>query len=503
MDSKKQRFSGVLLHPTSLYTPYGIGDFGPAAYGFVRSLTHVGVKLWQVLPLGPTGYGNSPYAARSSFAGNELMISPELLVREGWLSALDIEQHPSFPDGKVDYNAVIRWKLPLLKRAAKEFLTTDSVQEDFGRFCEENSDWLDDYALFMVEYEQYQDARWFSHWDPKVAHRDPVALAHIEEEHTEEIEVWKALQYLYERQWLSLKRFANEAGVEIIGDIPIFVASDSADTWSHIDLFQTDANGRYRKVSGVPPDRFCATGQLWGNPIYDWEKMKKNGYAWWIRRLKRLASHTDYIRIDHFRGFESYWSVPAGDKTAEHGVWVKGPGQSFFDAVRAQLPNLKIIAEDLGFMTPEVEKLRDDNDYPGMRIATFGFNRKPDGTFDAEDTFLPHNYGYRAVVYPGTHDNDTIKGWFDKLGKEDQSMVMGYLGCAAEEVPHALVRALMASHAEFAIFQLQDILGLGSEARMNTPSTCGDQNWSWQLGEKDNIEPPLQWFHQLVKWYGR
>jgi 4-alpha-glucanotransferase len=503
MDSRQERFAGVLLHPSSLYTPYGIGDFGPAAYGFVRNLSRAGVKLWQVLPLGPTGYGNSPYAERSTFAGNELFISPEILVKEGWLSPLELEHHPSFPCGKVDYESVIGWKLPLLKRAARNFLTTDSVQEDFCRFCEENSDWLDDYALFMVLYETYHDARWFCQWDKDVARRDSVALAHVQETHSEEIETWKALQYFFERQLLSLKRFANASGVAIIGDIPIFVASDSADTWSHISLFQTDANGRYSQVSGVPPDCFCSTGQLWGNPVYDWDKMRGNRYAWWMKRLKRLSTHADYVRIDHFRGFEAYWSVPAGEKTAEHGTWVKGPGQEFFDELKRQLPALRIIAEDLGFVTPEVERLRDANGFPGMRIATFGFNRNDDGSFDAHDTFLPHNYAYNTVVYPGTHDNETIRGWFGNRDAKDKKIVTDYLDCTDIDVPKALIRSLLASHARYAIFQMQDILGLGNEARMNTPSTCSRQNWSWQMTEQTKTEPAIRWFGDMITLYGR
>jgi len=503
MDTQDSRMTGVLLHPTCLYTPYGIGDFGPAAYGFVRSLARSGVKLWQILPLGPTGYGNSPYAERSTFAGNELLISPEMLVREGWLSPFDLDRKPAFPAGKVDYQAVINWKIPLLKRAAKEFLTTDSVQEGFNTFCEENSYWLDDYALFMVLYGQYKDARWNSHWEKQVSHHDPIALAHIAEEHSEEIEVWKALQYFFERQWLSLKHFANDAGVSIIGDVPIFVAGDSADTWSNLGLFQIDGNGSYSRVSGVPPDCFCATGQLWGNPVYDWDKMKKDGYAWWMKRLKRLASRNDYIRIDHFRGFESYWSIPAGNPTAEHGVWVKGPGQEFFDMVKKQFPNLKIIAEDLGFMTPAVDKLRDDNGFPGMRIGIFGFNRAQDGTFDAKDTNLPHNYPYQAVVYPGTHDNEPINGWFSHRSEEDKRLVTDYLDCKQENVPWSLIRCMIASHARYAIFQMQDILNLGDEARMNTPSTCGDQNWSWQLKKEDDIEPSMQKLKKLITLYGR
>ncbi|MFA6844319.1 MAG: 4-alpha-glucanotransferase [Sphaerochaetaceae bacterium] len=503
MDSKDVRCCGVLLHPTSLYSPYGIGDLGPACYDFIDALYNAEVRLWQILPLGPTGYGNSPYSARSAFAGNELLLSPILLVENGYLAEKDLSSSPRFPSSKIDFDAVKQWKIPLLKKAANNFLSKSQEKQQFTSFCQENQYWLDDYALFMVLYEKYQDARWSSCWDRDVAKREKKTIARISMEKKQEILEWKTLQFFFDQQWKQVKRYANARDIKIIGDIPIFVAADSVDTWSNLSLFKTDKEGHYTEVSGVPPDNFCTTGQLWGNPVYDWKAMRKSSYSWWIRRLERLRHQTDIIRIDHFRGFESYWSVPAKDTTAEHGVWVKAPGHEFFHEVRKQLGDVDILAEDLGFVTKEVEQLRDENNFPGMRIAQFGFNLSDKGILDSLDTFLPHNYQYNCVAYTGTHDNETTQGWFDHQSPEGKKAICSYLACTSENVVWSLIRAVMASHAHYAIFPLQDILGLGNQARMNTPSTCSRENWSWQLEEKTQLRDPLEKLRELVLLYGR
>jgi 4-alpha-glucanotransferase len=488
MYSTEMRYCGLLLHPTSLPGPYGIGDLGPGACRFVDFLEQCGVSLWQILPLGPTGFGNSPYAARSSFAGNELLLSPELLAREGWLSEEEIAGLSGMAPGRVDYGLVEERKLPLLKRAADRCIAVlesrPSLADAFRAFCKEEAHWLDDYALFMCIYEQYRDARWQSLWDTKLARRDPVALRGIGAEKAREIIRWKMLQFFFENQWNALHAYAFARGIRIVGDIPIFVAPDSVDAWTNIDLFQTDGEGRYLAVSGVPPDYFSATGQLWGNPVYDWDAMRKDGYRWWKRRIGRLLRQVDIFRIDHFRGFDAYWAVPGGDPTAEHGRWVSAPGQEFFTALREEFGPLPVFAEDLGFMTDGVKRLRDEQGFPGMKVCQFGFEDMKEGKLDTRHLFLPHNYPYHCVAYSGTHDNDTIAGWFGALSPADKKTVAAYFNCTGDTLAWAMIRAVMASRAEYAIFPFQDLLGLGAEARMNTPATCGPENWSWRLREE-------------------
>jgi 4-alpha-glucanotransferase len=481
MYSRKKRCCGVLLHPSSLPGPWGIGDLGSGARSFVDFLTEAAVNLWQILPLGPTGYGNSPYAARSAFAGNEMLLSPEILMREGWLREGECSPLRSLPASRVDYGVLEEQKLPLLLLAAERRLGVSGGGEDFRSFCEEEAPWLDDYALFMVIYEQYRDARWFSLWDRDLAERKPAALERVRRDRAEKILQWKMLQFFFKNQWDALRNYANERGIRIIGDIPIFVAPDSVDTWSNIGLFQLDAAGRYRAVSGVPPDYFSATGQLWGNPVYDWEIMKRDGYRWWKTRIRSLLRQTDIFRIDHFRGFDAYWSVPAGNTTAEQGVWEPGPGEDFFKSLRAEFGELPIIAEDLGFLTDSVIRLRESTGFPGMKVCQFGFEDMRDGKLDTHHLFLPHNYEYHCVAYSGTHDNDTVAGWFKALGAADKKTVCAYFNDDGTDIPWAMIRAIAASAAEYAVFPMQDLLGLGSECRMNTPSTCGNQNWSWRL----------------------
>jgi 4-alpha-glucanotransferase len=489
------RYCGILLHPTSLPGPYGIGDLGSAAYRFADFLADAKVSLWQILPLGPTGYGNSPYAARSSFAGNEYLISPELLIHEGWLEADDgqtgTHSEPSdrqaavYRSGPIDYGQIEREKLPLLHHAAENCLNrlerTPALAASFEAFCAEEDFWLDDYALFMTLYERRRDSRWHTVWDKDLGARESSALEKIRRDHAKRIRQWKMLQYFFFKQWNSLHDYVRSKGIKIIGDIPIFVAPDSVDAWANLELFKTKSDGSYSTVSGVPPDYFSATGQLWGNPVYDWEKLKQTDYAWWKLRIRALLKQTDIFRIDHFRGFDTYWSVPAEDTTAEHGVWEKGPGMDFFTSLRAEFGALPIIAEDLGFLTESVIRLRDESGFPGMKVCQFGFEDMKDGGLDSRHLFLPHNYPYHCVAYTGTHDNNTTAGWFNALGNADRHKVCEYFNCEGGDIAWAMIRAVTASYAEYAIFPMQDILGLGEDCRMNLPSTCRSENWSWRL----------------------
>ncbi|MDR2050051.1 MAG: 4-alpha-glucanotransferase, partial [Treponema sp.] len=463
----RPRHAGLLFHISSLPGPFGIGDLGKEARAFADFLAETGCGLWQILPLGPTGFGNSPYAARSSFAGNELFISPELLAEEGWLKEDGLEAlKAAFASGgsaagaSVDYGLVEAKKLPLLKKAAAAFLGgPPSAREEYAAFCGRERFWLDDYALFRVLCEKYRDARWHTVWDTPLAKRDKDAVEKIRAAKADEIDQWKVLQWFFERQWNDLKSYVNGRGIKIVGDIPIFAAPDSVDAWSHIELFRTGNDGRYSVVSGVPPDYFSPTGQLWGNPIYDWDKMKEQGYSWWIARIKRLLEQVDIFRIDHFRGFDAYWAVPAGNPTAEHGAWERGPGPEFFNALRAALGDLPVIAEDLGFMTGGVKRLRDGQGFPGMKVCQFGFEEIKGGILDPRHLFLPHNYSYNWAAYTGTHDNDTTAGWYEKLDTADKHTVAEYLnavrpGTAAlrglpsgAETAWAMIRAVSASHA--------------------------------------------------------
>lgn len=502
MDCTLARSSGILLHPTSLPSPYGIGDLGKECHAFVSLLAEAGIGLWQLLPLGPTGYGNSPYSARSSFAGNEFLISPELLADEGLLETQELDSHPPFTQGKVDYQMVESWKIPLLKKAAVRFLQ-GTGNDAFTVFCRQNASWLEDYALFMVLYEKYHDARWHTLWDKDVAWREGKALQKVRDENEKEILIWKALQFFWENQWQSVRKQANGLGIRIIGDIPIFVASDSADTWSDIGLFQTDKNGRYTRVSGVPPDCFCLHGQLWGNPLYDWDAMRKDGFSWWMSRIRRQSHLTDIIRIDHFRGFAAYYAIPSDAKNADHGVWEKAPGKEFFTKVKETFPHLDILAEDLGFMTEDVYRLRDEFGFPGMKIGQFGFHVDEKGKIDTKDSFLPHNYPYQSIAYTGTHDNETVQGWFSHQEGIVKRYVLDYLDTTEGNVPQSMIRSILMSNAKYAIFPLQDILSLGDEARMNTPSTCGDFNWSWQLSDKEKAKEGILSLGRLSKLYGR
>jgi 4-alpha-glucanotransferase len=469
------RASGILLHPTSLPGRYGIGDLGPEAYHFVDFLRDTGQGVWQVLPLGPTGYGDSPYQCFSAFAGNPLLISPELLVERGHLCRADVEHVPDFPASQVDYGPVIDHKKQLLSTAFRNFQRMDNVQEqnDFASFCDSRRSWLDDYAFFMSCKDHYRGAVWTT-WEKDAAARQPEAVERLTQALAEEIACHKYMQYQFYRQWAALRQYATERGIRIVGDIPIFVAHDSADVWAHPELYDLDDEGNPTVVAGVPPDYFSETGQLWGNPLYRWERMAETGYWWWIERFRAIFELVDIVRLDHFRGFAGYWEVPATEKTAVRGRWAKGPGADLFHAVEKALGTLPIIAEDLGVITPEVEELRDRFAFPGMRILQFAF------ATDAQDPFLPHNYVRNCVVYTGTHDNDITVGWFHTAPEKEREAALAYFGTDGHDIHWDFIRWLFASVADTAIVPLQEVLSLGPEARMNYPSRLGG-NWGWRF----------------------
>lgn len=503
--NKKIRYSGVLLHPTSLPGGHGIGDMGGTAREFIDLLADASVGLWQILPLGPVGFGNSPYAARSAFAGNEFLISLDTLVDDGYLELSEILESPDFPQDSVDFNRMEAYKFPLLVKSAKKFLSDASSEDlqDYRAFCLAHSHWLDDYALYRAMIDHYHDSRWFSTWDPKLTKREPSAMAKWKQEKETEIAVWRVLQYFFFKQWGALKSYANERGVAIVGDIPIFVAPDSVDAWSNRIYLKMEEDGSSSALSGVPPDAFSSTGQLWGNPVYDWDALEADGFSWWIQRMEHQFSMTDLVRIDHFRGFEAYWEVPAGHQTAEHGRWVKAPGEKLFTILKERFGTLPVIAEDLGVITFEVEQLRDSNGFPGMKIAHFAFNMLGPGLVDPDNAYLPHNYGELCVAYTGTHDNDTTRGWYEKLDAGMKDIVRRYLSCSDDGVVWHLMRSIMASTARYAIVPMQDVLNLGGEARMNQPGTCGDPNWGWRMKEDQMGEAAQSTLKALGQPFGR
>jgi len=491
------RSSGILLHPTSLPGRCGIGDLGKGAFRFVDFLAESGQRLWQVLPLGPTGYGDSPYQSFSAFAGNPLLISLEKLVEEGALAPQVLEAAPRFPDHRVDYGAVIPFKLRVLHESFVHFRrhASSEQREAFAAFCAAEESWLEDFALFMALKAHHGGAPWNA-WEREIAARRPEAVARWRRALANEIAFQKYLQFQFFRQWAAVKRYANERGIRVIGDVPIFVAHDSADVWAHPELFRLDETGRPTVVAGVPPDYFSPTGQLWGNPLYRWDVMAADGYAWWIARLRATLRLMDIVRLDHFRGFVAYWEVPAGAKTAERGRWVKGPGAAFFRAVREALGDVPIIAEDLGVIKPEVEALRDAFGFPGMKVLQFAFST------DAQNPYLPHNYDRNCVVYTGTHDNDTTVGWFRSLPEDERAFCLKYLGTEGREIHWELIRLAMMSVADTVVIPLQDVLGLGSEARMNYPGRLGG-NWTWRYAEGALTEAVCARLVELVETYGR
>ncbi|MEZ4386813.1 MAG: 4-alpha-glucanotransferase [Candidatus Krumholzibacteriia bacterium] len=469
------RSSGIILHPTSLPGPHGIGDLGPAARRFVDWLVAAGQSLWQVLPLGPTSFGDSPYQTLSSLAGNPLLISLDELRDAGWLTDPDLAGGPRLADDRVDFGAVIPWKLAVLDRAWERFNATaaDAHREAFAAFRHEERGWLADVTLFLALKDEHAGRPW-TEWEPDLRARRPEALAAARSRLDDRIACHAFRQFLFARQWHALRAYANQRGVRLLGDLPIFVAHDSADVWARPDLFLLEADGRPTAVAGVPPDYFSSTGQLWGNPLYDWLAMAREDYAWWIRRVRACLRQTDLVRIDHFRGFEAFWSVPAGAENAIGGRWVEGPGLGFFESLRRHLGTLPIVAEDLGVITRGVEELRDAFDMPGMKVLQFAWS-------EPRNPFQPHNHVPNCVVYSGTHDNDPTNGWWTEACDETvRDRVRDYVGRPVDEPNWTLIRLGMTSVAHTFIMPMQDVLGLGREGRMNLPGSDRG-NWNWRL----------------------
>ncbi len=469
-----QRAGGILLHPTSLPGPFGCGDIGRAARDWLDWLEAAGIGLWQMLPLGPTGYGDSPYQCLSAFAGNPLLISMDDLIQSGWIERSEMDPMPDWGT-QVDFGELIPWKSMLLERAADRFLT-DSLAgrgQDFQQFCLAEAAWLDDYAIFVAIKGQQQGAPWTS-WPVAYARRDPAALETLRVDFSLQIRRTKALQYIFFHQWNRLRQVARQKGITLVGDMPIFVAHDSADVWARPDLFLLDSDGLPAVVAGVPPDYFSASGQRWGNPLYAWDHMREGGYAWWKSRLNAILKLVNVVRLDHFRGFESYWEIPGESDTAVEGKWMPGPGSDLLDALKAESGNLPILAEDLGIITPAVDELRERYGLPGMKVLQFGLEG---GEFSPD---LPHRYPENCAAYTGTHDNDTSRGWFADANKEVQSFALDYLACTSEGVVWAMLRAIWGSRAGWAIAPMQDFLDLGGEARMNYPGRATG-NWRWRM----------------------
>jgi 4-alpha-glucanotransferase len=514
MISQLPRASGILLHPASLPGPHGIGDLGPTAHRFLRFLSRAGQSLWQMLPVGPTGFADSPYACFSSFAGNPLLVSMETLARWGFLTEDDLRGAPVSPPGRVNYGRVVTWKLPLLRKAARRFLAQrgGSHSDRLASFLAAEGWWLDDYCLFMALKRDY-DARaeregrpagaWNVCWDSDIALREPGALHRWRQALAPEIRIEQIIQFFFFEQWSLLRLEAERLGISMVGDLPIFAAHASADVWANRELFLLDANGRPSVVSGVPPDYFSKTGQLWGTPLYDWDAMAAAKYRFWVQRIQAARRLFDFIRIDHFRGFEACWTVPAGESTAEHGEWVKAPGAALFQTLQERLGNLPLIAEDLGVITPEVNELRERFGFPGMRVLQFAFDEVEAGSLNATNRFLPHNHALDSVVYTGTHDNDTTRGWFSQRTRQERDYLVRYIGCASTEIEWSFIRLALASVCRFALFPLQDVLGLGSEARLNTPGTSGGDNWTWRFEERNLTEQRAQRLRGLSALYGR
>lgn len=488
---------------------YGVGDFGPGAFQFADQLAAAGTSLWQVLPLGPTGFGNSPYQSFSAFAGEPILISPDLLVEEGLLTSADVTDTPKFCERTVDYEKVRAWKLPRLLTAFQNFTRqrTRKQSHSFQQFCADHANWLDDYSLFMVLRSRFGDDTSWTLWDKPIALRNPAALAKAREQHAVEIECQKFWQFLFYKQWANLRRHYSAKGIRIVGDIPIYVSHDSADVWSHPTQFQLDDCGNSLFVSGVPPDYFSETGQLWGNPIYNWREMERSGFHWWIQRFRGTFHLYDALRVDHFRGFEAFWEVPATEKTAINGRWVKAPGEKLFRTVTAALGEMEIIAENLGVITPEVEDLRAKFNYPGMAILQFAFGIEGNAA-----NYRPHNLERQVIVYTGTHDNDTTVGWWNSAGgdstrseediRQEKQFVEQYLGDSNEPIEWRMMRALFGSVAQVAVVPMQDILGLGSGSRMNRPGVAIG-NWSWRMLPGELSANLIQRLRDLLETFDR
>lgn len=491
------RRNGMLLPIASLPSPYGIGGFSKEAYEFIDLLEETGQKLWQILPLGPTSYGDSPYQSFSTFAGNPYFIDLDTLAEKGWLTkeaceASDYGDNESY----IDYGRIYNSRFVLLKQA---FLNSDILSDEkFTEFCKANQHWLPDYALYMALKNQNDGKSWIE-WEEEIRLRKPEAVEYYKKELEEECDFYEFLQYEFHEQWTKVKEYAHEKGIQIVGDVPIYVAFDSADTWANPELFQLDEKNLPLGVAGCPPDAFSATGQLWGNPLYNWAYHKKTGYDWWLKRIAYCFDLYDIVRIDHFRGFDEYYSIPYGDETAVNGHWEKGPGMDLFNTVKEKLGELDIIAEDLGFLTESVFQLLKDSGYPGMKVLQFAFDPSEDSDY------LTYKYQRNCVVYTGTHDNDTTAGWFEKLSDGDKEVALRYMNSfytPKEEQHWDLIALAMRSTADTCIIPVQDFLGLGSEARINMPSTLGD-NWKWRMTKGAFSEELKEKIRRMTKLYGR
>ena len=494
-----ERYSGILVHPTSFPSPYGIGDMGPGARSFIDFLEKAGQKLWQVLPLGPTGFGDSPYQGFSAFAGQPLIISPDDLLEMNLLKKEDLYDIPQWDPRKVDYGTAITYKTGLLRKAWHAFFHTPdkTLLEEFELFCQEEADWLDDYALFMSCKDDNGGRCWLD-WDEEIRNPSAAVKAAYAKKLAESVHYYKFVQFIFQKQWLALRDYAHAHGVKIVGDIPIFLALDNADVWGNKKQFKLDSKGYPTEVAGVPPDYFSATGQLWGNPLYDWKYHEATGFEWWIRRVKRQLDLIDYLRIDHFRGFEAYWAVPYGEETAINGEWVKAPGEKLFKAIKKALgDDLPIFAEDLGVITPEVEYLRDSMGFPGMKVLQFGFGDMKD------HNYIPHFYTTpNCICYTGTHDNDTTHGWYAVQTEEVKDRVRRYGNTDGNRIGLDFIRFAMSSIAKYVIFPIQDLFMMGSESRMNTPGVAA-ANWAFRYVPEELSYERQEWLLQTTKLYNR
>jgi len=493
----KERASGILLHPTSLPGKYGIGTLGQGAFRFIDFLVKAKQKYWQILPLGPTGFADSPYQCFSSHAGNPNLIDLDLLVKKHLLRQEDLDGIPYLDEGKVDFGSLHTVRSPLLEKAFVAFTehadNTDKLR--LRNFIKDQSDWINDYALFMAIKEHFQQKPWYL-WDEPVKRKEAEAIKHLHSLLQDRIDYHKFLQYLFFIQWIDVKEYAHKKKIRIIGDIPLYIALDSSDAWANPELFEFDEKRNPIRVGGVPPDYFSKTGQLWGNPLFRWDVLKMTGYKWWIERIKTNLFLFDIIRIDHFRGFVAYWAVPYSEKTAINGKWIPGPGKDFFETLQKEFIDMPIIAEDLGVITPDVEELRDGFSLPGMKILEFAFD-----SAEAND-YLPHNYPKNCVVYTGTHDNDTVVGWFKDSKEEDRKYMLDYLNCEGNNINWSFIRLAWASVANTAIVPMQDVLGLDSSGRMNLPGTTTN-NWTWRAKTVDFSDPVAEKLAHLTILYGR
>jgi 4-alpha-glucanotransferase len=497
----KKRGSGILFHITSLPSPYGIGDLGTWAYKFVDFLAETKQSFWQILPLNPTDFvhGNSPYNSISAFANNTLLINPELMLQSGLLKKSDIEPAPSFPNDRVVYHEAALYKKQLFHRAYVHFKENNENRYEYERFCFENSNWLEDFALFTVIKDHFHGQVW-SEWPREIRDREPESIQVLKTQYHDNIEKEKFLQYLFFQQWFALKNYCNDQGIQILGDMPIYVCYDSADVWANPDLFKLNENKQPTFVAGVPPDYFSKTGQLWGNPVYQWDRLKETGYTWWIQRVKQNLNLFDMVRIDHFRGFVAYWEVPSTEKTAIYGRWIEAPAEDLFTTLLKHFPYLPIIAEDLGTITPDVREIIRFFEFPGMRVLLFAF-----GWDLPTNPYAPHNHLRNGLVYTGTHDNNTVKGWYEKeASQEEKERLFRYIGrkVSVQDIHWELIRLAMMSVANLAIFPLQDVLGLGEESRMNFPSTTKG-NWLWRLLPTQLTLELTQKLLEMTEIYGR